>query len=280
MFIDRSYFIGELNIPGTGRVDVQERLDWFIENHETLFLKDIFGYQFYKAFMDGLHGNPIAQIWTDLLQGASYTAYTGRTENWIGLVSQPLDLLNAIDASNTITMIVGRGTDIDPMTGASSVKLPPSLIGKNFIIEQRAYGQLLSNEYGFTTTVVQNDTLQLAVGKIFNNGDTYFYKSSTIALNTTTGIAKKSPIANYIYYQWMKDQVTQTVGLGEAKTKAENAEVVSPAMKMIRAWNEMSERIYEMLYYLQVRQKDYPDWWLVQAQHAARKYRTINQFGI
>ena len=280
MFIDRSYFIGELNIPGTNKVDIAERLDLFIEIHETFLLKDVFGFQFYRAFMDGLHGSPVAQAWTDLLQGTAYTDYNGRQQEWVGLVSQPLELLNAIDASNTIMVVVGRGGTYDPVAGTSSVLLPSSLVGKDFIIEQRAYGQLSTDEYGFTTTVLPNDTLQLPVGKIFSNGDKYFYKATTIALNTTTGTAKKSLIANYIYYQWMKDQFTQTVGLGEVATKAENAKVVSPFGKMMRAQHEMVERIRELMYYLQVRQTDYPDWWTTQAQYVLRKYRYQNEFGI
>lgn len=274
--IDRSYFIGDLNIPGTDKTSVQERLDWFIENHEPMFLKDVFGYQFYTAFMQGLMGAPVDQIWTDLLTGAEYIDFAGRKQKWVGIISQPLDLINAIDASNTITIVVGRGNAYDPVAGASSVSLPASLIGKDFIIEQRAYGQLRTDEYGITG----GNTLQLSGGKIFSNGDTYFYKAATLSLNTTTGSAKKSIIANYVYYKWQQDQYTQTVGLGEVATKAENAVVVTPQYKMIRAYNEMVDRIREMMYYLRVRKDDYPEWWTVQEGCVLRTYRPNNQFGI
>lgn len=282
-FIDRSYFIGELNIPGTNKVDIQERLDWFIENHETLFLKDIFGYQFYAAFMQGLLGSPIAQIWTDLLQGTEFIDYNSRKQKWVGLVSLPLDLINAMDAANSITIIVGRETLIDgqtnllldPVAGTNLVPLPSTLIGKDFKIVQRTVGELRPDEY----SIVGNNVV-LNNGKIFSAGDTYFYKATTLSLNTTTGAVKKSFIANYIYYQWMKDQYTQTVGLGEVATKAENAQVVTPQYKMIRAYNEMVDRLRELMYYLQVRQDDYPEWWIVQQTHVLRNYKYLNNFSI
>lgn len=280
MFIDRTYFIGELNIPGTDKVSVQERLDLFIETHETLLLKDIFGYQFYKAFMNGLTGAPVAQIWTDLLQGAVFTGYNGRQEEWIGLVSQPLDIINAVDASNAITIIVGRGQTNDPVATQNTVKLPVSLIGKDFILEQRAIGRLRPDEYSIITVDAPNDTLRLNNGKIFTNDDTYFYKSATLALNTAVGTAKKSLIANYVYYQWMKNEVTQSVQLGEVAAKAENAQVVSPNAKMIRAYNEMVDYIQRLMYYLQRRRTDYTDWWSTQEQTTLNRYRKINQFGI
>jgi hypothetical protein len=274
--IDRSYFIGDLNIPGTDKVSIQERLDWFIENYETELLKDILGYQFYAAFLQGLAGSPVATIWTDLLQGVEYTDFNDRKQKWVGFVSQPLDLINAIDASNTITIIVGRGQQYDPVADATSVLLPASLIGKDFIIEQRSFGQLRTDEY----SIVGGNTLQLSGGKKFSAGDTYFYKSATLALNTTTGAVKKSLIANYVYYQWQKDQYTQTVGLGEVATKAENAQVVTPEYKMIRAYNEMVERIRELMYYLYIKQDVYTDWWVVQQNWALNKYRKLNSLGI
>ena len=50
--------------------------------------------------------------------------------------------------------------------------------------------------------------------------------------------AQLSPIANYIYYMYRKDNVTQTGGIGETITQAENSVVVSPARKMTLAWNQ------------------------------------------
>lgn len=50
---------------------------------------------------------------------------------------------------------------------------------------------------------------------------------------------KESPIANFVYFHWMVDKITQTVGLGESKAKAENSTIVNNDPKRVRAWNEM-----------------------------------------
>jgi hypothetical protein len=39
---------------------------------------------------------------------------------------------------------------------------------------------------------------------------------------------EESLIANFIYYKWMKDNITQNTSLGVVEPKAENANVVSP----------------------------------------------------
>jgi hypothetical protein len=60
-------------------------------------------------------------------------------------------------------------------------------------------------------------------------------------LNQWLGFIKigTSPIANYIYYHWQKNRVTQTTGTGEQASKLANNTAVSPDDKMINAWNDM-----------------------------------------
>lgn len=281
--IDRSYFVGEINIPNTHRIEIQERLDLFIETHEPELLCDLLGYSLYKAFTQGLQGAPVDQKWKDLLEGVEYTNQSDRLTKWRGLVSLPLDLVNAIDASNTITIVVGRGTFIDgqtnllldPVPGTNTVPLPSSLIGKEFIVEQRGIGQLRSDEWSITGS----NELKLAAGQ-FGNGDTYFYKAATLSLNTITGSAKKSLIANYVYCHWMADQASQTVGLGEVATKAENATVVSPAVKMVRAWNEMADWIRELFCFLNTKRSIYPEWDDQNMFYFWRNFGYTNPFGI
>lgn len=273
--IDRSYFIGELDIPNTHTAEIQERLDWFIEKHEPQLLRDLLGYPLSKAFMTGLMGAPVEQKWIDLLEGVEYTDLYGNVHKWMGLVSQPIDLINALDASNSIAVIVGRGQQYDPVVGANSVTIPPALVGKEFIVVQRTYGQLLPSEYS-----IVGNTLTLTAPTVFEIGDVYFYKSATLALGTVTGSVKQSLIANYIYYHWHRDQATQSVGIGEVATKAENATRVSPAVKMVRAWNEMIDWIKEMVLFLDTRRADYPEWDDQDRHFMRRKFWYINEFNI
>lgn len=278
-FIDRSYFIGELNIPNKDQVAVQEQLDYFIEKYEKEFLEQCLGYELYRDFMAGLTGSPIDTKWNELLSGAAYSNRSSRPANWKGLVYLPGSLINAIDAANTITIIVGRGEAGDPVSGQSRVLLPSSLIGKQFTIEQRAFGQLRSDEYTITTDNGQT-YFQLPTGRAFSSGDTYFYKVATLALNTTTGAVKQSPIANYVYFHYMQYAYSQTTGVGEVQTKAENAAGVSPAVKMARAWNEMCHWLWEMFEFLDTKQDDYSPWKYVSSYDMTRRFRLINAYGI
>lgn len=48
-------------------------------------------------------------------------------------------------------------------------------------------------------------------------------------------------IANYVYYWYIRDQVTQTTGVGNVKPSTENGNISGDGLKQVRAWNEMAE---------------------------------------
>jgi len=186
--INQTYFTGDLTIAGLDRPAVVERLTLFIEKYENEFLRNVFGYQLYKALKDQWADYPaIDQRWKDLFDGKEYE-YSGRPAQYRGLVFENTD-------------------------GFSS-----------------GTGQIMS------------------------------------------------PIANYVYWHWMKDQTSQTVGLGQVKNKSENAEVVSPATKQVRAWNEMSEWVDELYRFLQASYAVYPEY--VPGNNEMWKFRKTNVFGI
>lgn len=106
--------------------------------------------------------------------------------------------------------------------------------GSNPTIEGRWLSLLEGGEY------VWNGRLKKFNGLLYEKGDT-----------------KLSLIANYVYWNWIRDQHTQTVGLGEVKATAENAENTNPAFKLIKAWNDMSKDIYALYEYLQSNQQNY-----------------------
>lgn len=49
----------------------------------------------------------------------------------------------------------------------------------------------------------------------------------------------KSPIANYVYYYWLRKNGTTTTVSGEKESKTEKSVNVSSVHKQVRAWNEM-----------------------------------------
>ncbi len=183
-------------------------------------------------------------------------------------------VINSLDALNTISVVVGRGQQYDPIAGQSSTIIPAVLVGKDFILERRGVGQLRTDEYSIVGNV-----LTLGSG-VFIVNDTFFYKSATLAINTSTGINKESLIANYVYYWYGRNAHTQTGTMGETKTLNENAYVASPALKMSRAWNEMSQWICELVDYLDARKTVYPEWEDQSKYCMLNTFRPINEFNI
>lgn len=98
------------------------------------------------------------------------------------------------------------------------------------------------------------------------------------------GIVTTSPneslIANYVYYWYTRNEHTQRSAMGEVKATTENAVMVSPALKMVSAWNQMSEWICELIDYLDVKKDDYTGWADHDVWCVRRKFRRINEFNI
>lgn len=275
MLIDRTYFVGELNIPNASSAAVGSLVDLFIEKYEEQFLNDALGYSLHKALKAGLQEVPVAQKWTDLIEGVEYTDTNSKTKFWKGLVSQPPSVLNALDAINDIDVRVGRGQQFDPVAATTSTTIPTALVGKDFVIYQRALGKLIPGiDYS-----VSGSTLTLLTGQFAIN-DWYTYKSATLAINTSTGTSKASPIANYVYYWYMRNNHTQTASTGETKGKHENADTASMAVKLTRAWNEMSEWVCDLVDYLNAKKDDYTEWADQDVRCMLRKFRPINEFNI
>lgn len=181
--IDRTYFVGELNIPNTHVAAISSQLSLFIQKYEEKFLRDVLGYSLFKSFNAAWPSTD--QKWIDLVEGVEYIS-NGKTKFWRGLV----------DA--------------------------------------------VSGDVSFDT----------------------------------------SPIANYIYYWWQRNNHTQTATTSEVKTANENATVASPALKMVRAWNEMSTWVCELVDYLDARKDDYTEWADQDVYCMLRKFRPINEFNI
>lgn len=272
--IDRTYFVGELNIPNTSQVAIGSAVDLFIEQYEDQFLNDVLGYTLYKAFKAGLQVVPVAQKWTDMIEGVEYTDLANKTRFWKGLVTQPPTVLNALDALNPIDVVVGRGQLYDPVANTTSTTIPAALVGKTFLFEKRGVGKLIAGEYS-----VVGNTLTL-IGDQFAINDVYTYKAATLAINTSTGTNKKSLIANYVYYWYQCNNHTQTATTGENKAVNENSTAASPALKMVRAWNEMSAWICELVDYLNAKKDDYTEWADQDVWCMLRKFKTINEFNI
>ena len=69
----------------------------------------------------------------------------------------------------------------------------------------------------------------------------------------------ESPIANYVYFWYQENLVTNSVGIGETKPKSENSNLASVLQKQMRSWNEMVRFTYKVQEFIQKNSTDYPD---------------------
>lgn len=81
--IDKDYFIGEINLPKNDF----DNIELFITRREPIVLKNLLGYDEYKAMIDGTANSP----YKELIEGAEYEVqYNGntRTVKWNGLQNE------------------------------------------------------------------------------------------------------------------------------------------------------------------------------------------------
>ncbi len=164
-----------------------------------------------------------------------------------------------------------------PNTGATAVsqqlnffieKYERELMGS--ILGKQLYDDLLAG-LALTPTVDQK-WLDLKKGVVYTdlNGRETYWKG----LVTQSPSAKESLIAQYVYYWFVRNNATQTSGIGEVKAGSENAVNVSPAFKMVQAYNAMVCWSQELIRFLQVK-KDVYDW-----PGEFKRYRPINVMNI
>ena len=71
---------------------------------------------------------------------------------------------------------------------------------------------------------------------------------------------KTSPIANFVYFYWQRNNATFQTNAGVKTLNVQNTQTVSPAEKMVSAWNQMvtwNEEIHNSLYEFETDEFDY-----------------------
>lgn len=96
-------------------------------------------------------------------------------------------------------------------------------------------------------------------GVSFKNVNNQFRRFIGLANSTT----KVSPLAGFIYYEYMKEMASQNTGAGYKKNKAENAVRADPVRKPLNAFNDAVCQMYPLWEFLQADQaketKVYPE---------------------
>jgi len=283
--IDISFFFGELNIAQ--KTESAGSLGIFIDEMEPRLLTDLLGYELYKAYTTGIAaGSPEAK-WLALRDGKEFTNRAGHLTYWPGLRftksgSSITPITEIVKFLDPIQFKIGDGGTLTPVAG--TIRYTNTLLDN--VPKDRI--EIFRNEYGVLfpdlhyTKVTTDDFFELIAPDQFGPEEEFTVKI-TVEENAATTISagvKKSLIANYVYWHWMADQSTVTTGTGEKASAAANAVDVSPARKMVRAWNQMVKWNCELVEFLLSNPTDYPEFQNYYGRIPADLLKYQNTFGI
>jgi hypothetical protein len=93
---------------------------------------------------------------------------------------------------------------------------------------------------------------------------------------------KLSPIANYVYCQYVENELTATGGAGEGKVQMQNAIAVTSARKIRKAWNRMVDMNNSLYRFLDTNDSVYTEWnnWRNNIAFPIYLFKKQNEFGI
>lgn len=288
MFIDASYFVGELSIPNTESQGVQERINFFIKKYESIFLQDLLGYSLYKALIAGLNVTPPTlpdQRYLDILFGAEYTDMQGNLQKWKGLIVNDSATYNVngnyayhkpsyMKAGTTPGLVPGQSVAVfDGQNGTENL-IGWEVIAFRSTIMQPGIHYSWDSETGTFTLLVSGDLF--GVNEYF----TFEFLSRLIPTGSTSDEPGTSLIANYIYYWYIRTGTTQTTGIGEVITLAENSLNANPRKKLASVWNEMHFWVEEFICFMETmainQPTKYPEWTYNSKYVALMKYAFVN----
>lgn len=237
MLIDTSYFTGPLTIAQLGQKAVDDRVTDFINLWEPLIMEAALGYDFYQAFLAGLDvssDEEIEQRWLDLLNGVAFTASGGKRGRWVGFAGGANSTV-LLAAQRDDLFIYAGTTPGFPVDGYQYTNA--SLAGWNFSVElfgagtlepevewvEKSGGGISLTNTSYTTTPGERWVIK-------------FLSKKTVTV-ASGGQNFLSPLAGFIYYEYMRDLASQNTGSGTVKATSENSYPVSAAQKMVDAYN-------------------------------------------
>ena len=238
MLIDTSYFTGPLTIAQLGQQSVIDSLNDFINRYEPIIMEAALGYDFYQAFLQGLEvssDEEIEQRWLDLLNGVAFTDLSQIKKRFAGLAGGDNTLAIVASQRDDLTIYAGV-TPGFPVNGNSYTNT--SLSGWNFELELFGAGTLergvdwnYKSGGGFTLTDPDYKTQ-------YNERWIIHFTGKKVQ-GVQSGIQNLvSPLASFIYYEYMCDLHKQATGSGIKKSESENSVNASPNNKLANAYND------------------------------------------
>lgn len=265
--INSAYFVGPLTIAQLGQPAVANNLNLFINRAEPPLLEAALGYDLWQDFMTGLQQSVIDQKWINLRDGVTFKSvsswpgwYWGFTwfNRYYWLNSQrsmhfpgfaaPLNFTSPIMGTSQLVLTAGSGAN-NPVTGQNSFTLA-ALAGATYSIERRGVGTMIQGiDYQLSNN---NQTITLLKpGDVFGNGEIFILRFTQASVSGAPSYSYVSPIAGYVYYCWVRDQISVNTGAGVVQPNPENAERSNPSWRMVDAWNQMALDIFKLWQYLE-----------------------------
>lgn len=272
--IDSTYFIGPLTIAQLGQPSVVNNLNLFINRSEPQILEAALGYDLWQDFMTGLQQPVIDQRWLNLRDGVTFKSvsswpgwYWGftwfnryywlnsqRSMHFPGFAS-PLNFTATTGPLSQVVLIAGNASG-NPTAGVpnptpnTNTFTWSGLANASFSIERRGSGTMIQGiDYGLSNA---NQTITLLkAGDVFGLGEVFIIRFISAVQSGTPSSSYVSPIAGYVYYQWVRDQISVDTGAGIVQPNPENAQRTNPGWRMADAWNQMALDIFKLWQYLE-----------------------------
>jgi hypothetical protein len=275
--INTSYFVGPLTIAQLGLPAVADNLNLFINRAEPQILEAALGYDLWQDFMTGLQESVIDPKWLALRDGVTFKSvsswpgwYWGftwfnryywlnsqRSMHWAGFAA-PLNFTVNPQSTGQLVLTAGSGQG-NPVVGLNAFTLA-LLANANYSIERRGVGtMILGVDYAMSNN---NQTITLVKpGDVFGTGEIFILRFTQATMTGAPSNSYVSPIAGYVYYLWVRDQVTMNTGSGVVRSKTENAEKANPSWRMTDAWNQMALDIFKLWQYLEANSYSDPSYY-------------------
>jgi len=126
---------------------------------------------------------------------------------------------------------------------------------KDYLEKMMGRELYLAFETGLSTDPVPDRFIAIRDGASYTGLDGLPYQ--WIGLKNAEKI---SPLADYIYYWWLRSAQVQTTPMGQVKTKNQNAAASPAVIQEAAVWNEMIERNRKLNDFLYINYELYPEY--------------------
>lgn len=266
--ISNSYFYYERTVPNVATADQSAYIADLISKYEREYLIGVLGYELFELFEAGIKQPVIDQRYIDVLYGKTFTDGRGVKRKWDGLI--PVAGNTAIISPPNLTANTNFWFEVGvngsapgqvngPAVGATTFTL--AALKPPYRVYQRGLGELFQDY-----DVDKNDgNFVLLGGVTFATEGVFDVKfdnpySVTGVDNVALAPSYRSPIADYVYWHYLRSRTGLVGDTGILRTGTKDAVMISPVDKMVSAWNDMATQNAMLWGFFKAYATTYPEW--------------------